>query len=186
MLMTISTTHQPATDLGHLLRKHPGKAHAFEQSFGRAHVFYPKATEQVCTAALLLEVDPVGLVRNRRGPASEGRSLEQYVSRFVVYASDPAVTAVETCPADLKKMLERGMEVYTLANLHAKVFVLGSTACVGSANPSSYAANRLLAALVWTNEKKMSFRPAYSSAEQQLFHRAGKTTLGFRPLFTVF
>ncbi|MDX1953053.1 MAG: hypothetical protein SFY81_12800 [Verrucomicrobiota bacterium] len=80
MLLTISTTYQPATDLGHLLRKHPGKTHIFEQSFGRAHVFYPEATEQVCTAALLLEVDPVGLVRNRRGPAGEGRSLEQYVN----------------------------------------------------------------------------------------------------------
>ena len=50
------------------------------QSFGVAHVFYPEATAQRCTAALLLEVDPVGLVRNRRGPAGEGRSLEQYVN----------------------------------------------------------------------------------------------------------
>jgi 3' terminal RNA ribose 2'-O-methyltransferase Hen1 len=80
MLLTITTTHQPATDLGHLLRKNPAKTHVFEQSFGRAHVFYPEATDQVCTAALLLEVDPVGLVRNRRGPAGEGRSLEQYVN----------------------------------------------------------------------------------------------------------
>ena len=71
MLLTITMTHQPATDLGHLVRKHPGKTHVFEQSFGRAHVFYPEATEQVSTAALLLEVDPVGLVRNRRGPAGE-------------------------------------------------------------------------------------------------------------------
>lgn len=80
MLLTITTAHQPATDLGHLLRKHPGKTHVFEQSFGRAHVFYPKASEEACTAALLLEVDPVGLVRNRRGPAGEGRTLEQYVN----------------------------------------------------------------------------------------------------------
>jgi 3' terminal RNA ribose 2'-O-methyltransferase Hen1 len=80
MLLTITTTHQPATDLGHLLRKHPGKTHVFEQSFGRAHVFYPEASEEACIAALLLEVDPVGLVRNRRGPAGEGRTLEQYVN----------------------------------------------------------------------------------------------------------
>jgi 3' terminal RNA ribose 2'-O-methyltransferase Hen1 len=80
MLLTITTTHQPATDFGHLLRKHPAKTHSFELSFGRAHVFYPEATEQRCTAALLMEVDPVGLVRNRRGPAGEGRSLEQYVN----------------------------------------------------------------------------------------------------------
>jgi len=67
MLLTITTTHQPATDLGHLLRKHPGKTHVFEQSFGRAHVFYSEATDQIYSAALLLEVDPVALARNRRG-----------------------------------------------------------------------------------------------------------------------
>ena len=87
MLLTLTTTHQPATDLGHLLRKHPGKTHVFEQSFGRAHVFYPEASEPVCTAALLLEVDPVGLVRNRRGPAGEGRTLEQYVNDSPYVAS---------------------------------------------------------------------------------------------------
>jgi 3' terminal RNA ribose 2'-O-methyltransferase Hen1 len=80
MLLTITTTHQPATDLGYLLRKNPTRVQSFNQSFGTAHVFYPEATPERCTAALLLEVDPVGLVRNRRGPAGEGRSLEQYVN----------------------------------------------------------------------------------------------------------
>ena len=80
MLLKITTTHRPATDLGHLLRKSPARAQSFELSYGQAHVFYPEATEERCTAALLLEVDPVGLVRNRRGPAGEGRSLEQYVN----------------------------------------------------------------------------------------------------------
>src|SRR5436190_19237212 len=80
MLLTITTTHQPATDLGYLLRKNPARVQSFNQSFGAAHVFYPEATSERCTTALLLEVDPVGLVRNRRGPAGEGRSLEQYVN----------------------------------------------------------------------------------------------------------
>lgn len=80
MLLTITNRQRPATDLGFLLRKHPDKAQAFTQSFGTAHVFYPEATEDVCTVALLLEIDPVGLVRNRRGPAGEGRTLEQYVN----------------------------------------------------------------------------------------------------------
>ncbi|SPE60198.1 Double-stranded RNA 3'-methylase [Verrucomicrobia bacterium] len=80
MLLTITTTHQPATDLGYLLRKNPARVQSFEQSFGVAHVFYPEATAERCTAALLLEIDPVGLVRNRRGPAGEGRSLEHYVN----------------------------------------------------------------------------------------------------------
>src|SRR5687768_1601600 len=80
MLLTISTTHRPATDLGYLLYKHPAKLQTFELTFGRAHVFYPQVSEQRCTAALLLDVDPVGLVRNRRGPAGEGFSLQQYVN----------------------------------------------------------------------------------------------------------
>ena len=80
MLLTITSRHSPATDLGHLLRKHPGKVHSFDLSFGRAQVFYPEATDERCTAALLLEVDPVGLVRNRRGPSGEGYALEQYVN----------------------------------------------------------------------------------------------------------
>ena len=80
MLLTLTTTHQPATDLGFLLRKNPARVQAFELTFGRAHVFYPEATAERCTVALLVEVDPVGLVRNRRGPAGEGGALEQYVN----------------------------------------------------------------------------------------------------------
>ena len=80
MLLQITTTHQPATDLGYLLRKHPARVQSFGQSFGTAHVFYPEAANERCTAVLLLEVDAVGLVRNRRGPAGKGRSLEQYVN----------------------------------------------------------------------------------------------------------
>ena len=80
MLLTLSTTHQPATDLGYLLHKNPARPQAFDLAFGRAHVFYPEASAQRCTAALLLDVDPVGLVRNRRGPAGEGFALEQYVN----------------------------------------------------------------------------------------------------------
>ena len=80
MLLTITTTHQPATDLGYLLHKNPARAQVFELSFGQAHVFYPEAKTNRCTAALLLEVDPIGLVRNRRGPAGEGFALEQYVN----------------------------------------------------------------------------------------------------------
>ena len=63
MLLTISTTHSPATDLGFLLHKHPGRVQSFGVASGTAHVFYPQASAQRCTAALLLEVDPVALVR---------------------------------------------------------------------------------------------------------------------------
>jgi 3' terminal RNA ribose 2'-O-methyltransferase Hen1 len=80
MLLTISTTQPPATDLGFLLHKNPARPQSFDLSFGSAHVFYPEATPDRCTAALLLDIDPVGLVRNRRGPAGEGFALEQYVN----------------------------------------------------------------------------------------------------------
>ena len=66
MLLTITTTHVPATDLGHLLHKHPARAQSFPLGFGQAHVFYPEVSAERCTAALLLEVDPIGLVRDRQ------------------------------------------------------------------------------------------------------------------------
>src|SRR3954464_8180414 len=80
MLLTLTITHRPATDLGHLVRKNPARVQSFELSFGKAHVFYPEATDERCTVGLLLEVDAIGLVRGRRGPAGEGRTLEQYVN----------------------------------------------------------------------------------------------------------
>lgn len=80
MLLTISTTHSPATDLGYLLHKNPARLQTFSMSFGNVHVFYPEADAERCTAALLLDVDPIGLVRGRRGPSGEGRALEHYVN----------------------------------------------------------------------------------------------------------
>ena len=76
MLLTITTTHRPATDLGYLLHKHPDKVQSYSQSFGYAHVFYPVATEERCSACLLLDVDPVGLVRDR----DDRFALGQYVN----------------------------------------------------------------------------------------------------------
>lgn len=75
MLLTLTTTHPPATDLGYLLHKHPDRCQTFELSFGQAQVFYPEATPERCTAALVLEIDPVRLVRGKTAT-----SLEQYVN----------------------------------------------------------------------------------------------------------
>ena len=77
MLLTITTTHRPATDLGHLLHKHPGRFQSYDLSFGRAHAFYPEAAEDRCAACLLLDVDPVGMVRGKG--RAEGL-LDQYVN----------------------------------------------------------------------------------------------------------
>jgi 3' terminal RNA ribose 2'-O-methyltransferase Hen1 len=96
MLLTLRTTARPATDLGYLLHKNPARLQSFELSFGHAHVFYPEASNDACTAALLLEVDPVGLVRGRRGPPGEGGQLEQYVNdRPYVASSFMSVTLAQ-------------------------------------------------------------------------------------------
>ena len=79
MLLTITTTHNPATDLGFLLHKHPDKLQTFDLSFGKAHVFYPEATKERCTAALQLEIDPIGLVRSIKSGGRQ-RLLEDYVN----------------------------------------------------------------------------------------------------------
>lgn len=67
MLLTLRTTHIPATDLGDLLHKHTDRVESLELSFGYAHVFYPEADETACTAAVLLDVDPVALARGEGG-----------------------------------------------------------------------------------------------------------------------
>ncbi|MFY1635224.1 3' terminal RNA ribose 2'-O-methyltransferase Hen1 [Solwaraspora sp. WMMB335] len=70
MLLTVTTTHRPATDLGYLLVKHPDRMQSFDVPTGTAHVFYPEATDQRCTAALLLDVDPARLGGRRPGHRS--------------------------------------------------------------------------------------------------------------------
>jgi len=74
MLLTITTTHRPATDLGFLLMKHPDNVHSVELSFGKATLFYPEASEERCTAAITLEVDAIDLVRGK------GSIEDQYVN----------------------------------------------------------------------------------------------------------
>ena len=76
MLFTLTTTHQPATDLGYLLGKHPDRIQSFELASGRALVFFPEAHHERCSATLALDVDPVGLTRDR----TETFGLEPYVN----------------------------------------------------------------------------------------------------------
>ncbi|WP_189173247.1 3' terminal RNA ribose 2'-O-methyltransferase Hen1 [Streptomyces lasiicapitis] len=86
MFLTITTTgtpESPATDLGFLLHKHPAKAQAFSTSYGQAHVFYPEATDARCTAALLLEVDPVALVRRGKGRGGRGGAPDAALAQYV-------------------------------------------------------------------------------------------------------
>ena len=81
MLLELTTTQRPATDLGFLLHKNPARAQSFDLGFGRVHVFYPEATADRCTAALLLDVDSVGLVRGKHEQRRGGRSLQSVAGK---------------------------------------------------------------------------------------------------------
>jgi len=78
MLLTITTTHRPANDLGFLLHKHPERFQSFDLSFGKAHVYYPDVGTERCTACLLLDVDSVGMIRGKN--ADQSFLLAQYVN----------------------------------------------------------------------------------------------------------
>jgi 3' terminal RNA ribose 2'-O-methyltransferase Hen1 len=90
VLLTITTTREPATDLGYLLHKHPDRLQSFAVSAGQAHVFYPEATDARCTAALLLEVDPIALVRGNKH-----NELTQYVNDRPYAASSMVAGALK-------------------------------------------------------------------------------------------
>lgn len=86
MFLTISTTgtpERPATDLGFLLHKHPEKSQAFSTSYGTAHVLYPEASAERCTAALLLEVDAAALVRRGKGKGRGGAPPDAALAQYV-------------------------------------------------------------------------------------------------------
>src|SRR4029078_11605950 len=77
MYLSLARTHRPATDFGFLLHKNPARLHETELPFGKAFLFYTEATEARCEAVLVMDVDPVELVRGR------GRAdglLDQYVN----------------------------------------------------------------------------------------------------------
>ncbi|MEU4420678.1 3' terminal RNA ribose 2'-O-methyltransferase Hen1 [Actinoplanes sp. NPDC024001] len=89
MLLTVTTTHRPATDLGYLLVKHPDRVHAFDVPTGTAYVMYPEATDDRCTAALLLDVDPQRLRAQR-----DAFELSQYVNDRPYAASSLLASAL--------------------------------------------------------------------------------------------
>lgn len=92
MLLTISTTHKPATDLGYLLHKHPDRFQSFDLSFGSGHVFYPESGEERTTACLMLDVDPVEMARGRR--RGDNSVLAHYVNDRPYVASSFMSTAI--------------------------------------------------------------------------------------------
>jgi hypothetical protein len=67
MLFTITYTGENPADLGYLLHKNPARPQTTETGFGRVHVFYTETGPERCTAALLLDIDPLDLARGRKG-----------------------------------------------------------------------------------------------------------------------
>lgn len=93
MFLSITTTQQPATNLGYLLHKHPDKVQTFSTAGGQAHVFFPEANDERCTAILLLDIDPVELVRTLKVPG-QSRVLQHYVNDRPYVASSFTSSAI--------------------------------------------------------------------------------------------
>ncbi|GAA4939506.1 3' terminal RNA ribose 2'-O-methyltransferase Hen1 [Actinoplanes utahensis] len=89
MLLTLTTTHRPATDLGYLLVKHPDRVHSFSVPTGTAYVLYPENGADRCTAALLLDVDPQMLRAQK-----DAFELSQYVNDRPYAASSLLASAM--------------------------------------------------------------------------------------------
>jgi 3' terminal RNA ribose 2'-O-methyltransferase Hen1 len=126
MLLTITTTHAPATELGYLLHKHPARVQSFELSFGQAHVFYPEADSDRCTVALLLDVNPLQIARNRGTSATEGFGLHPYINdRPYVASSFMSVAIAEVFGTALSGHCKERPELAdTPLPLQAKIAVL--------------------------------------------------------------
>ena len=73
-------------------------------------------------------------------------------SRIVVDASERSIASGQTCPADLITLVKRGVTIYSVSNLHAKVFVIGRAAYIGSTNVSIRSASQLVEAVIRTTE----------------------------------
>lgn len=97
-------------------------------------------------------------------------------SRLVVDASERSVSSGQTCPADLIKLVKRGVAIYSVPNLHAKVFVLGRTAYIGSANVSSRSASHLVEAVVRTTERG-TVRASRQFVQRHCLHELTPTVL---------
>ncbi len=126
MLLTITTTYSPATDLGFLLHKHPERLQSFELAYGQAHVFYPEANTEKCTAALLLDIDAVGLVRRYHGQVRDNFALAEYVNdRPYVASSFMSVAIAKVFSSALSgKSKDRPELVETPIPLSAKLSIL--------------------------------------------------------------
>jgi 3' terminal RNA ribose 2'-O-methyltransferase Hen1 len=125
MLLSITNEKKPATDLGYLLHKNPSRCQEIGLNFGNAYVFYPEATEERCTASLLLDIDPIGMVRGKAGSLNSG-PLDQYVNdRPYVASSFMSVAIAKVFGSAMKgKCNKRPDLVDTVLPLRIQISVL--------------------------------------------------------------
>lgn len=94
MLLTITAEGENAAALSFLLHKHPDKLQQVELSVGAAYIFYPECEKEKATAALLLDIDPIGMVRNAKNFAGKDFLLGQYVNDRPYVASSFMSSAI--------------------------------------------------------------------------------------------
>jgi 3' terminal RNA ribose 2'-O-methyltransferase Hen1 len=115
MLLSITNEKAPATDLGYLLHKNPLRCQEIGLNFGKAYLFYPEATDIRCTVSLLLDIDPVGMVRGKAGSITSG-PLDQYVNdRPYVASSFLSVAIAKVFGSAMKGMCKDRPELVETA-----------------------------------------------------------------------
>ena len=114
MLLTIKTTRYPATDLGYLLHKNPAKCHEIDLSVGKAYVFFPETDPHYCSVALLIDVDPIALVKKNKGRSDDSFVLGQYVNdRPYVASSFLSMAIAKVFNQSLKGVCKEKPELLT-------------------------------------------------------------------------
>lgn len=94
-------------------------------------------------------------------------------STLLVDASEKAVKSGQTCPDELLKLYYNGVQIYSLENLHAKLFVIGKELFIGSTNVSGNSSKILQEAIVKTNDKQ-----AIEDAKAFIESHTGKIEMG--------
>lgn len=106
-------------------------------------------------------------------------------STVVVDASEVAVKAGLTCPHELLKWHYAGVHVHNKPGLHAKVFVVGKRAFVGSANVSRRSSEILIEAVLETPDRRIVDHVrdfVIDQSEDELFEHELKRLQGiYRP-----
>jgi 3' terminal RNA ribose 2'-O-methyltransferase Hen1 len=124
MLLTITYRGEQATDLGFLLHKNPARAQMFDMSFGHAYVFYPKAEDTECTAALLIDLNPVDLARGKVG-SNEGGPFDYINDRPYVASSFMSTTLSKVYSTAMAGRCDKRSELAASAlDLEARITVL--------------------------------------------------------------